>query len=71
MKLLLNLCILIPLVGFLVGAILPSKRESLISRAASVTMILQFLAITALLVAWMKSDFPESRCKRDRTFQGQ
>ena len=58
MTLFLNICIITPVVGFLLSVLLPSKREGLISNAASGTLIVQSLAFLALLGTWISNGFP-------------
>jgi NADH-quinone oxidoreductase subunit L len=58
MTLLLNICIVLPFLGFFISVLLPSEREKLISHAASAVIILQFFAFVSLLVGWFLNGFP-------------
>jgi NADH-quinone oxidoreductase subunit L len=59
MTLFLNICIVLPFIGFLISILLPSGREKLISHAASSTIILQFLSLVSLIVVWFVNGFPK------------
>jgi NADH-quinone oxidoreductase subunit L len=59
MVLLLNLCVAIPLLGLIISVFLPSKKESLISSIATVTVSAHFLALVSLFGVWALGGFPE------------
>jgi NADH-quinone oxidoreductase subunit L len=59
MTIFLNICIVVPLLGFLLSIVLPSRRETLISHFASTTVALQFIAFAVLLVLWVMEGFPK------------
>jgi NADH:ubiquinone oxidoreductase subunit 5 (subunit L)/multisubunit Na+/H+ antiporter MnhA subunit len=63
MKLLLNLFILIPLVGFIVSLCLPRKRENLISQAAFATVGLHCLIFLVFFAMWVIDGFPSLNMK--------
>ncbi len=63
MYLLLNLCILIPLAGFVVTALIPDRKERLMSAAAFTTMGLQGFICAFLIAAWVYHDFPALNLK--------
>ena len=57
MTLLLNVCIIIPLAGFLVSALIPAGKEALISRAAFITMALHAFMVFLLASLWSVNGF--------------
>ena len=63
MYLLLNLCIFIPLAGFIVTAFIPGRRETLLSWAAFVTVGLHAAIFAALAIAWALNGFPSLNIK--------
>jgi NADH-quinone oxidoreductase subunit L len=58
MTLFLNICIVLPFIGFVISILLPAQREKLISHAASAIVMLQFFAFVALLFLWVVNGFP-------------
>lgn len=69
MKLLLNLFILIPLVGFLVTVFIPRRKETLISWTAFFTIGLHLLVFLVFLAFWLLSDYPTLNLKDIVLFQ--
>jgi NADH-quinone oxidoreductase subunit L len=65
----LNICILIPVIGFMISVILPPKREALISHFASGTLIIQGLAFLGLLASWIINGFPKIDLKEIVLFE--
>jgi NADH:ubiquinone oxidoreductase subunit 5 (subunit L)/multisubunit Na+/H+ antiporter MnhA subunit len=58
MRLLLNLCILVPLAGFIVSAFIPGRKEKLLSWTAFVSVGLEGVILAVLVVIWMINGFP-------------
>lgn len=58
MTLLLKLFIIIPLAGFVISLTLPRRKETLISRAAFLTVGLHFVAFQIFIVLWLLGDHP-------------
>src|SRR5688572_26109781 len=69
MNVLLNICLFIPLLGFIVGACIPARRESMISRTASATMVIQFFALVVLLILWFANGFSKIDLKEMVLFE--
>lgn len=63
MYLLLNLCILIPLAGFIVSAFVPGRKETMLSWTAFVTVGLHALMFVALAITWAFNSFPPLNIK--------
>jgi NADH-quinone oxidoreductase subunit L len=63
MYLLLNLCILVPLMGFAVSAFVPGTKETLLSRTAFFTVGLHALIFVVLVLAWAFNDFASLNVK--------
>jgi NADH-quinone oxidoreductase subunit L len=63
MHLLLNLCILVPLTGFLVSALVPGRKETLLSWTAFLTVGLHSVIFVALAVTWAFNGFSSLNIK--------
>lgn len=56
MKSLLELCIAIPLLGFIISLLLPGKKENIISQAAFLTVGSHLVLVLVFLVFWFLND---------------
>ena len=63
MHLLLNLCILVPLAGFILSSVVPGRKETLLSWTAFVTVGLEAMIVAALTVTWLFHGFPSLNIK--------
>jgi NADH:ubiquinone oxidoreductase subunit 5 (subunit L)/multisubunit Na+/H+ antiporter MnhA subunit len=69
MYLLLNLCIWIPLAGFIVNSFIPGRKETQLSWTAFVTVGVQGLIFMTLAITWAFSGFPSVDVKEAVLFQ--
>ncbi|HET7178291.1 MAG TPA: proton-conducting transporter membrane subunit, partial [Chryseosolibacter sp.] len=69
MYLLLNLCIWIPLAGFIVNSFIPGRKETQLSWTAFVTVGVQGLIFMTLAITWAFSGFPSIDVKEAVLFQ--
>ncbi len=53
MKYLLNVFLLIPILGFIISFIIPSRKEKLLSRTAFLTAGLNFLCLVIFIISWL------------------
>jgi NADH-quinone oxidoreductase subunit L len=71
MKDLLYIFVLIPSLGFLINLIVPKKEETILTRVATITMGLQFIATFIFCIFWIINDFPSLYTKELSLFKSE